>query len=181
MSRRWRAYVNRGSDTTAADRGQLVLVSGAVVAVALLALVFAHAQLAYGGSADAPGLSDISAATEDAVHAATAHVAGRYSWGARSAAVSDFRDELDPDLTRIERAHTGAGGVAITTNDSAASGWALRNCPSGVYRDFGSCVADRGVVVQERAGETTVVAVAVDVVVSTPRHETDVTLAVTAV
>ncbi|WP_396610560.1 hypothetical protein ACH9L7_09940 [Haloferax sp. S1W] len=181
MSRRWRTRLNSDFDAGASDRGQLVLVSGVIVAVALLALVFAHAQLAYGGEADAPDLADISAATEDTVHAAAADVAGRYSWGVRRAAVTDFRAELDPDLTRIEHAHTGAGGVSITANNSAAGGWALRNCPRGPYRDFGSCVADRGVVVQERAGETTIVAVVLDVVVSTPRHETDVTLAVRAV
>ncbi len=54
--------------------------------------------------------------------------------------------------------------------------WALRNCPDGPARDFGQCVADDGVVVQERAGETAIVAVAIDVVVATPETKTDLTL-----
>ncbi|MBC9985411.1 hypothetical protein E4P24_03390 [Haloferax sp. AS1] len=113
--------------------------------------------------------------TEDAVELATAGVAGRYDWAERDAAVADFRSRLNPALTNVERARPG--GVALTTNDSAASGWALRNCPDGPSREFGPCVADDGVVVQERAGETTVVAVLVDVRIATPRSRTDLTVA----
>ncbi|POG53720.1 DUF7261 family protein [Haloferax marisrubri] len=163
------------------DRGQLVLVSGAVVVVALLALLVVHAQLGFAGVAgttEQPPLNAVVGTTDDAVELATAGVAGRYVWATRDAAVEDFRSRLDPALTSVERAHAGEGGVALTTNDSAAAGWALRNCPDGPYREFGPCVADDGVVVQERAGETAVVAVLVDVRVATPRSRTDLTVAV---
>ncbi|MFK5603435.1 DUF7261 family protein [Haloferax volcanii] len=172
---------SRGSSDVAAsgdDRGQLVLVSGAVVVVALLTLLVVHAQLGFAGvteTAEPPPLGDIVETTEDAVELATAGVAGRYDWAERDAAVADFRSRLNPALTNVERARPG--GVALTTNDSAASGWALRNCPDGPSREFGPCVADDGVVVQERAGETTVVAVLVDVRIATPRSRTDLTVA----
>ncbi|KAB1192335.1 hypothetical protein GJR96_02310 [Haloferax sp. MBLA0076] len=169
----------RCSDCSQSDqRGQLVLVSGAVVVVALFALVLVHAQLAYVGASTTPPVTDVAASTEDAVEMATAGVAGRYDWPARRSAVTDFRSRLDPALVRIERAHTNGGGASLTTNQSAAAGWALRDCPRGTYRDFGPCVADDGVVVQERAGETTVVAVAVDIAIGTPRSQTDLTLVV---
>ncbi|ELZ91935.1 hypothetical protein C440_16524 [Haloferax mucosum ATCC BAA-1512] len=172
MSRR---FCGRHDETTV-ERGQLVLVSGALVVVALFALVLVQAQLGYAVADADPVVADVAAATDDAVEAATADVAGRYSWAARSTGVADFRTELDPSLTRIERAHIGSGGVALSTNDSVAAGWALRNCPESAYRDFGQCVADDGVVVQERAGETTIVAVAIDVRIGTPHSETDVTI-----
>ncbi|WP_410765565.1 hypothetical protein [Haloferax sp. DFSO60] len=171
MSRR------RESET---DRGQLVLVSGAVAAVALLALVVVHAQLAYvpTGVESAAHVEEISTASEQAVAAATLDVSGRFDWPARQAAVTDFTSRLDPSLRRIERAYTGPGGVSISRNDSAASGWALSNCPSGPYRAFGPCIADEGVVVQERAGETAIVAVVIDIDIATPRRQAELTLAI---
>ena len=75
---------SRGSSDAAAsgdDRGQLVLVSGAVVVVALLTLLVVHAQLGFAGvteTTEAPPLGDIVETTEDAVELATAGVAGRY-------------------------------------------------------------------------------------------------------
>ncbi|AKU06739.1 DUF7261 family protein [Haloferax gibbonsii] len=163
------------------DRGQLVLVSGAVVAVALLALLVVHAQLGFAGvveTTEPPPLDDVVETTDGGVEMAAAGVAGRYDWAARDAAVEDFRSRLDPALANVERAHAGEGGVALRTNDSAAAGWALRNCPDGPYREFGPCVVDDGVVVQERAGETAVVAVLVDVRIATPRSRTALTVAV---
>ncbi|GGC54867.1 DUF7261 family protein [Haloferax sulfurifontis] len=178
MSRPSRGSGDRAAAPTG-DRGQLVLVSGAVVVVALLALLVVHAQLGFAGAtetAEAPPLDDVVETTEDAVELATAGVAGRYDWAERDAAVADFRSRLDPALANVERARPG--GVALTTNDSAAGTWAFRNCPNGPYREFGTCVADGGVVVQERAGETAVVAVLVDVRIATPRSRTDLTVAV---
>lgn len=166
------------SRRTGDDRGQLVLLSGAVVAVALLTLVVVHAQLAYVGGSSDLDVADVADEADRAVTAAATSVAGRYDWPAREAAVDDFRSELDPSLARIERAHTGDGGLVLSTNDSAAAGWALRHCPTGPSRDFGPCVSDGGVVVQERAGETSVVAVVLDVRVGTPTSRADLTLAV---
>ena len=54
------------------------------------------------------------------------------------------------------------------------------NCPGGPNRDFGPCEATDGVVVQERAGETVVLAVAFDVRVTTERGWSRSTLVVRA-
>ena len=67
------------------------------------------------------------------------------------------------------------------SNASAATDWAATNCPGGSGRRFGPCEADRGVVVQERAGRTHVLAVAVDVTVTTERGTYAVTLVVPVV
>ena len=69
----------------------------------------------------------------------------------------------------------------VTYNASAASDWAATNCPGGPGRQFGPCEVDRGVVVQERAGRTHVLAVALDVTVTTERGTYAVTLVVPAV
>jgi len=69
-------------------------------------------------------------------------------------------------------------GVAYSVdyNRSAARAWAREGCPKGPGRRFGSCDARDGVVVQERAGETTLLAVAFDVRVTTARGTYDATL-----
>jgi hypothetical protein len=48
----------------------------------------------------------------------------------------------------------------VTENETAAAAVA---CPGGPGRVFGACERDGGLVVQERAGETVVVAAAYDV------------------
>lgn len=47
---------------------------------------------------------------------------------------------------------------------------------SEIRRQFGGCVAVDGFVVQERAGDLTLLAVAVDLAVTTPSERTRVTL-----
>jgi hypothetical protein len=53
--------------------------------------------------------------------------------------------------------------IQVTYNATRAATWRDRQCPNGPARQFGDCAADRGVVVQERAGDTHVLAVAFDV------------------
>ncbi|WP_411967968.1 hypothetical protein [Haloferax sp. YSSS75] len=178
MSRRRGVLPKRVCPESSDERGQLVLVSGAIVVVALLSLLVVHAQLAPLGGTEPPPVEDVAEATEGAVEAVTADVDGQYGWPARASAVDDFESRLGTELVRIERAYTGGGGVSLSTNASVASGWADSNCPDGPARAFGPCVVDDGVVVQERAGETTFVAVAIDVVVATPETKTDLTLVV---
>jgi hypothetical protein len=48
-------------------------------------------------------------------------------------------------------------------NQSQAADWAVDKCPNGPRRHFGACRAIRGVVVQDRAGETHVLAVGFDI------------------
>lgn len=75
-------------------------------------------------------------------------------------------------------------GVAYAAgiDREAARAWVTEgNCPDGPGREFGDCIAERGVVVQERAGETVVVAVAFDVAVTTPNGRQELTLVVRVV
>jgi len=50
----------------------------------------------------------------------------------------------------------------IEYNESVAQAWGAEDCPGGPNRQFGDCEAIGGVVVQDRAGRTHVLGVAVD-------------------
>jgi hypothetical protein len=169
------------------DRGQLVLLAAAVVAVALVPLLFAYLQLGY--HADVAATTDHDRAGSDAVRAldgavgdAERPVRGEYDWASRGDAVETVVRRLNATTTRIERARLDRGVVVrVDRNRSTASRWAATNCPSGSNRAFGPCEADRGVVVQKRAGEATVLAVAFDVTVTSDRSTTRLTVAVEVV
>lgn len=158
------------------DRAQLVLAAAAVVAVALAPVVLAYLQL--GAHPDVrppapePG-ADAERFLERATHEAGMAATG-YAWGERDRAVADVKGALAPRLETLETAQV-EGGVVYTVAyaPDAASEWATSECPRGDGRAFGDCLPDGGVVVQERAGETTVLAVAYDVRVTTGdgRHE----------
>jgi hypothetical protein len=169
------------------DRGQLVLAAAALIALALVPVVVAYLQLGYH--------PDVAASTdyddygenadrflERAVHEAGANATGTYDWDERGRAVDEVRAELEPRLGTLNASQVEDGvAYAARYNRSAASAWAGTECPGGRGREFGPCRADRGVVVQERAGETVVVAAAFDVDVTTPRGRRDLTLVVRVV
>jgi hypothetical protein len=169
------------------DRGQLVLVAAAVLAIALAPVVLAYLQLGYHADVAASGGYDDPVANAGdylgrAVHEAAADVRSEYDWRARSDAVRAVRDRLNSNRSRLAEARVAAGTAYGTRyNDSAARAWAAANCPDGPNRQFGACEARRGVVVQERAGEAHVLAVALDVTVTTDRGSTEVTLVVPSV
>lgn len=156
------------------DRGQLVLVAAAVVAVALAPVVVAYLQLGYhpdvraGGAFEDPAADGIRL-LERAVHEAAAAHRGE-PWHRRRAVVAGVRADLEPRLETLEasRVHEGTA-YRVVYNESAARSWARERCPRGPGRAFGPCQAHDGVVVQERAGETTVLAVAFDVRVERER------------
>lgn len=164
------------------DRGQLVLLAAALVAVALVPMAFAFLQL--GAHPDVASSTDGNRPAEDAVRAAeraaanaSAGVSGAYPWAARADAVAAFGRAFDADAARIERSRLRESvALRVETNASAAAAWAGTRCPGGPNRQFGPCDALDGVVVQERVGETTVVALAVDVTVTEPRGTTAVTV-----
>ncbi|MFC4358648.1 hypothetical protein ACFO0N_11925 [Halobium salinum] len=164
------------------DRAQLVLVAAAVVAVALVPMVLAYLQLGYhadvAATADHGRVgADTERALDRAVHNASRPVAGEYGWSARDGAVDVVDRRLRATTKRIERARLDEGvAVRIRRNDSAAAAWAARECPRGPDRRFGPCETDRAVVVQERADETAVLAVAFDVTVTGERSTTRLTL-----
>ena len=157
------------------ERAQLVLAAAAVVAVALVPAVLAYQQLGYhpdvaaSAEYDAP-LANAERVLQRAVHEAGANVTGRYDWSERERAVRATDDRLEAPLDALETSRVAAGtAYEVRDNESAARSWARANCPSGPGRRFGACRASDGVVVQERAGETTVLAVAFDVRATTER------------
>lgn len=173
-----------GETGAASDRAQLVLAAAAVVAVALAPVVLAYLQL--GAHPDVrPAQADPAADAERFLERAT-HEAGTAAtggdWAEREAAAGAVREALGPRLetfstSRVERGTAYTVGYAPET----ASEWAANDCPGGAGRQFGPCRADGGVVVQERASEVTVLAVAYDVRVTTDRGERSLTLVVPVV
>lgn len=156
-------------------RGQLVLLGAAVLAVALVPLVLAYLQLGYHADVAASADYDAPAATAErfldrAVADATDPVAGTEDWSDRADAVDTVHARLDPHRRTLAESRVVSGTATRTAyNQSAARAWARSDCPGGPDRQFGPCEARRGVVVQERAGETHVLAVALDVTVTTER------------
>lgn len=157
-------------------RGQLVLVAALALIVALVPLVFAYLQLGYHGDVESTEPAHVSESTrplDRSLHDAVSTTDGRYAWPNRAAAVGDVRTHLNRAIAELEG--SGAARAAVTEisyNRSRATRWAARNCPRGPDRQFGPCEADRGVVVQQRRGETYVLAVAFDVRVTSAAGET---------
>jgi len=169
------------------DRGQLVLLAAALIAVALAPLVLAYLQLGYHDDVRATGdyddpTTDTVRVLGGAVTEVSGDVPGEYTWAKREDAITTVRDELRPTIERLRTAEIERGTVTgIRYNESAAAEWGSRNCPGGPDRQFGGCVADRGLVVQERTDRTHVLAVAVDVTTTTDRGETELTVVIHAV
>lgn len=161
------------SRTRRRERGQLVLVAAAVIAVALVPMVAAYLQLGYHADVEATEgrqhpADNAERVLERAVHNASVSVTGAYDWSQRERAVDELNDTLAPSLGQVEQSRLESGVVyAVEQNQSAAATWATANCPRGPNRDFGACENYGGVVVQERAGETQPLAVALDVHVTT--------------
>jgi hypothetical protein len=167
------------------DRGQLVLAAAGVVAVAVLAMAVAYLQL--GAHPDVAAEREVGPreATDRAVAVLERTVADARiehtgtPWADRDRVVDDVRADLAPALESLRTARIAKGtAYAVGYDRSAASEYARERCPNGDGREFGDCEAIDGVVVQERAGETTVLAVAFEVTVTTPDGETTVTVIV---
>ncbi|WP_248517856.1 DUF7261 family protein [Salinarchaeum laminariae] len=149
-------------------RGQLVLVAAGVIAMGLLPVVIAYMQLGYAGmAASTPSATtptdDARWAVERAAFSASTDLQGSRPWSARAAVASDAAARFDARVASIETGSVERGTVhEIERNGSAAAAWASASCPDGPGREFGPCEAIDGVVVQERGGDTHVVAIAVD-------------------
>ena len=160
-------------------RGQLVLVAAVIIAVAMIPMVLAYLQLGYhadvraGGAQDDPATGARSVLVQS-VHGASADVPGTFQWASRDAAVTAVRSDLRPRLATVETARVGEGiHRNVSYNQTLATRWSSANCPAGPDRQFGSCEAIDGVVVQERAGWTHVLAVAFDLRTTTERERTE--------
>lgn len=167
------------------DRGQMVLVAAAMLALALVPLGFAYLQLGYNADvaatsdAERPG-SETIRLLERAVYDAGGETTG-HPWAGREGAARQVDATLAPREREIEAAQVERGVAArIERNESAAPAWAASNCPRGPGRMFDDCEALGGVVVQERADETHLLAVAYDLRVVDDRGETALTVVIQA-
>ena len=175
------------NDSASRERAQLVLAAAALVAVALAPVVVAYLQLGY--HADVTATEEFDAPDQNAerllaraVHDAASETTGAFAWDERTAAAAAVRDELRPRLDALRSSRVESGTVyQVGYNRSAAASWSDANCPGGPNRQFGDCETEQGVVVQERAGETHVLAVVFDVRVTTENSASRLTLVVPAV
>ncbi|GAB3690837.1 hypothetical protein GCM10028857_27610 [Salinarchaeum chitinilyticum] len=157
-----------GRSRLAGRRSQLVLVAAGVIAMGLLPVVIAYTQLGYAGMAASDPTAttptdDAQWAVERAAFSASTELQGARDWDARTEVVDDVAARFDARVASIETGSVERGTVhQIERNGSAATAWASASCPGGPDRQFGPCEAVDGVVVQERGGDTHVVAIAVD-------------------
>jgi hypothetical protein len=169
-----------------AGRGQLVLLAAAALAVTLVPMTLAYLQLGYVDDVGAAGVEEAPVRSAErvldrALHDATDGVPPGYAWSDRTAAVTAVRDRLEGDLSTLNSSSVDTGTVhGVTYNHSRAVAWEGSHCPSGPDRQFGPCRVDRGVVIQERAGRTHVLAVAFDVRITAPDGRWRATLVVRA-
>ena len=189
MTRRWPS--GRDESETATDRGQIVLVAAAVVAIALLSMTLAYAQLGYDADRTGAGTVEVASVSElDRSLTASLRVTAREMRHADDAPASrDHRaaaERVGASLSatgdRLERVHAGESrSLIIELDDTAATRWARERCPDGRGRHFGPCRAVEGVVVQERADDPAVVAAAFRIRIVSPAESTTVTLVSTVV
>jgi len=164
-----------------------VLVAAAMAALALVPVAAAYLQFGYAPAVadpDADHGERVAGALDRLVDEAAERATGT-PWAERTTAVREYRAALGPRVTALERGRLGAGvAVRVTENETAAAAAATvteagagggggggatgGGCPGGPGRAFGACERDGGVVVQERANETVLVAAAYDVRVTTP-------------
>lgn len=150
------------------DRGQLVLVAAGVIAIALLPVIVAYTQLGYAGIATTEPAAttpdeDALGALERAAFSASTDRQGSVPWGQRASVTTTVAGQFDARAASVETGRIERGRVhEVERNQTAAAAWAAAACPGGPARQFGACEAESGVVVQERLGETHVVAVVVD-------------------
>ena len=164
-----------------ADRGQIVLVAAAVVAVALLSMTLAYAQLGYdadrtgAGTVEVASVSEVDRSVTGSLRATAREVrrGDDHAWRDRRTVAERVAASLDADADRLERAHAEESrSLTVELDDAAATQWARERCPDGDGREFGPCRVIDGVVVQERADETAVVAAAFRVRVVSPDEST---------
>jgi hypothetical protein len=145
----------------------MVLLAAVAVAVALAPLLFAYLQLGYHPEVAEPRSDharDVERTLERELVDATAGVPGTYGWSDRTAAARTVRTRLAPTFEALNRSAVARSTlIQVSYNRSLAHRWAAANCPGGPDRQFGPCEVDGGIVLQERAGRTHVIAVGVDV------------------
>jgi hypothetical protein len=167
------------------NRGQLVVLAAVALALALVPMTLAYLQLGYDGDVEATTVTadstrDIEGTLQRALVDATAEVPARHDWENRSAAAQSVRNRLQPTIHSATTTSVDSDrAVTVSPNDTRASAWARATCPGGPAREFGACQSNGGLIVQERAGRTHVLALAVDVTVTTDDTERSSTMVLT--
>lgn len=170
-------------DLARLTRGQLVLAAAAVIAVAFVPVLLAYLQLGYHPDVGASN-PDIDGETtvqylDRAVHDVASETAGEYAWDERAEMAATVRKELAGRIPPVETVDLEAGVVRdIEYDPTSAGAFAETNCPRGPGERFGDCRADGGVVIQERAGDATLLAVAFEVDVVGPEAEAQLRIVV---
>lgn len=157
-------------------RGQIVLLAAITLAVVLVPIVLAYLQLGYHADTEpTTGTAPETAVEREldrAVHDAASGIASTYEWNQRTDAIRTVHNRLDPPIQTLERSQLEDGiAYRLSYNQSRANRWARNHCEKGPDRQFGRCETSHGVVVQNRGGQTHVLAVAFDITVSTPDGE----------
>lgn len=151
-----------------------MLLAAMALAIALVPMTLAYLQLGYHEDVGAAGVDedpihDAERLLDRGLQDAVAGIPDDHAWSNRTGAITAVRGRLDASLSTLARSRVDEGVTYdVTYNRSRAAVWKADNCPGGPDRQFGACHVDRGVVVQERAGQTHVLAVAFDVLVRTP-------------
>ncbi|WP_302082520.1 DUF7261 family protein [Salinibaculum rarum] len=156
------------------ERGQLVVLAAAAIAIALVPMALAYLQLGYHediqtATVDDETVPEVERTLERSLVAASSDIPAKHSWDNRSGAVTTLRDQLQPSIDSLTTAALGDGtAIDVSYNNSHAQAWEREHCPQGPDRSFGPCQTDRGVVIQNRDSRTHVLAVAVDIQLTTP-------------
>lgn len=156
------------------------MLAAVVLIVALVPVIAAYLQLSYGGQS-AAGIDDdrqheARQLLERAVQEHASGIESTYRWQQRDAAAERIRDQVEPTTRQLTRSRLDEYTVhQLRYNQSRAASWASERCPGGPNRQFGPCEAISGVVVQERAGRTHILAVAVDLSVIIPDGDSTLT------
>ncbi|WP_336326254.1 DUF7261 family protein [Halovenus sp. HT40] len=166
--------------TQANKRGQVVLLAALVLVVALVPIVAAYLQLGYQGEThtgiDSEPEQDTQRLLERSVQEATNTIPATYEWSERQNAAERVRGRLEPTAEGVEWSRLDSGVTQqLTYNESRADEWTDTHCPGGPDRQFGPCESIGGIVLQERAGRTHVLAVAVDLTTTATARESTLT------
>jgi hypothetical protein len=165
--------VSRRRQFEGATGGQLVLLAAGLVAVALVAMLLAYAQVdapvgATGEPRAAVTSTEVTGGLVSIARNASRGVGDRASGPAVARTV---RQRVDRDVTQMRASWLDRGAVVdLEWNRTAARRWARRDCPGGRHLTFGDCRPRDGLVTQRRAGEWYVVALALDVRLETDRR-----------
>jgi hypothetical protein len=165
-------------------RGQFVLLSAAVIAIAMVPMVFALLELGYHEDVRASGpapdpVGDATSVLDRAVTAISADLPATYTWARRDAAGTTVRAELQPTISSLETSALNRGiHRNISYNATHAAQVRTVACPDGPDRQFGACEADEGLVVQERAGRTHLLAAVFDIETTAADRRTTATVVI---